>query len=308
MLFQTGDGGSFSVDSVDTDVNGEAQTLWTLGPGAGAQAATATVAGFAAVQAGVGATAAAGVTVSWSNGAGGDWSAPANWTPSRVPGAGDTAVIDLAGTYAVAIAANHTVAALTLGGASGTQTLTLGPASSLDVVGNAQVNPAGVIEMNDARLASSAGLLTLAGALRVTAGVAQLNIPSVVGGTVDVQGGELEVWLGGAFSGAVNVASGATLTVLSGAAVNLSGSSTVDGNLAVLATGGVAFNGGTHVLGSTSTVSGAGTLDVAAGSVTVLGGYDLTGITALSGAGALLFENTTTPAVTSDLVVAGGAL
>jgi hypothetical protein len=49
VLFTTGDGGSFSADSVVTDASGRAQTMWTLGPGLGTQTTTATVSGFTSV-------------------------------------------------------------------------------------------------------------------------------------------------------------------------------------------------------------------------------------------------------------------
>jgi hypothetical protein len=168
ILFSTGDGGSFSAASVATDVNGEAQTMWTLGPASGTQSATATVSGFPSVQATFTATAAAGITVRWNNAGGGSWGDPANWLPTQLPGAGDTVVIDLGGTYTVTYDTAATVAALTLGGASGTQTLGLPAARSLSVIGNTAVSPAGVLEMNGAHFASPGGVLTSNGVVRVT--------------------------------------------------------------------------------------------------------------------------------------------
>jgi hypothetical protein len=308
VLFTTGDGGSFSVDSVVTDATGRSQTMWTLGTGLGSQTATATVSGFASVSTTFAATAVAGITVSWNNAAGGSWSDPANWTPNQVPNAGDTVVIDLDGAYTVTLGTSTTVAALTLGGASGTQTLALATSSSLGVTGNTTVNALGVIEMNDAHLASPGGLLTSNGTLRVTGGVAELNAPSLNNGPVDVQAGELQVWLGGSFSGAVNVASGAALTVLDAAAVNLQGTTTVDGTLTVQATGGVTFGGGTHTFGAGSSVTGDGEFVVVAGAVTVLGTYDVTGSSTSLTGGTLSFENSTVPATTTELFMSGGSL
>ena len=61
--------------------------------------------------------------VAWNNPAGGNWSTAANWTPARVPGKSDSAFITLPGTYTVTLDVNDTIAFLTVGGSSGTQTL-----------------------------------------------------------------------------------------------------------------------------------------------------------------------------------------
>jgi len=305
VLFTTGDGGSFSVDSVVTDVNGGAQTLWTLGPSVGTQTATATVSGFASVTTTFTATAAAGVTVDWSNASGGSWDNPANWTPSRVPGAADTVVIALDGVYTVTVGTDVTVAALTVGGVTGLQTLAL-TGSTLTITGNATVGATGEIDLNGAGV-SGAGVLTQNGVLRASGGTSTLNMATGNTNLLDVQSGTLEVQVGVTGTGSVSVASTASLTLLSGSGVTLAGTTTMDGALTVQAGAGLLFNGGTHTFGSSSSVIGAGDFDVVTGSVTVLGDYDLTGVTGVLG-GTLSFENSTTPAVTSDLVVAGGAL
>ncbi|UCF41520.1 MAG: hypothetical protein JSW43_04105, partial [Gemmatimonadota bacterium] len=305
VLFTTGDGGSFSVDSVVTDVNGGAQTLWTLGPSVGTQTATATVSGFASVTTTFTATAAAGVTVDWSNASGGSWSDPANWTPSRVPGGADTVVIALDGAYTVTLGTDVTVAALTVGGVTGLQTLAL-TGSTLTITGNATVGATGEIDLNGAGV-SGAGVLTQNGVLRASGGTSTLNMATGNTNLLDVQSGTLEVQVGVTGTGSMSVASTASLTLLSGSAVTLAGSTTMDGALTVRAGAGLLFNGGTHTFGSTSSVIGAGDIDVVTGSVTVLGSYDLTGITGVVG-GTLAFENSTTPAVTSDFVMAGGTL
>src|SRR5437870_7448421 len=63
-------------------------------------------------------------TISWTNIAGGNWSVADNWDPNQVPGDSDTALITSDGTYTVTLDASATIASLTLGGASGEQTLT----------------------------------------------------------------------------------------------------------------------------------------------------------------------------------------
>src|SRR6185436_12119784 len=95
--------------------------------------------------------------ISWTNGAGGDFNNPANWSTNTVPAAGDDASITLDGTYTVTLAGSVlSLNSLTLGSAtSGAQTLlansstlTLAAASSVGArgilsVGNSTINGAG---------------------------------------------------------------------------------------------------------------------------------------------------------------------
>src|SRR5262245_43974320 len=65
--------------------------------------------------------------VHWDGGGGNsDWNNPTNWDTDQVPTADNTAVIDLAGTFSVDLSTDVSIAGLTLGGASGTQTLNTG--------------------------------------------------------------------------------------------------------------------------------------------------------------------------------------
>jgi hypothetical protein len=63
-------------------------------------------------------------TITWTNTNGGVWSGFTNWNPHFVPGAADTALITVPGTYTVTSDVAVAVFKLTLGGASGQQTLT----------------------------------------------------------------------------------------------------------------------------------------------------------------------------------------
>ena len=64
-------------------------------------------------------------TTEWTNAAGGDWNDAANWSGAAVPGPADDACVTLDGTYTVTntTAPQIDVGSLTLGAASGTQTL-----------------------------------------------------------------------------------------------------------------------------------------------------------------------------------------
>ncbi len=147
--------------------------------------------------------------ISWNNPAGGSWGTASNWNPAMVPGAADTALITLAGTYTVTLNVSATVASLTLGGATGTQTLS-NTAQTLTLNGASAISANGVY-------AQSGGTLTGAGTLAVN-------------GTVN--------WSGGTMSGAgtTNVAAGATL--------NLSGGSTKSLRRSINNAGTTTWSGG----------------------------------------------------------------
>lgn len=89
-----------------------------------------------------------GSTITWKNGASGNWSDAANWHPGQVPGPSDTAVITAKGTYTVTLDTNASVGGLILGAGDGnTQTLLLdGQTFTLD--GQATINTNGVIDLS----------------------------------------------------------------------------------------------------------------------------------------------------------------
>ncbi len=91
-------------------------------------------------------TAPAPSYVIWTNTAGGNWTTAANWSPHRVPGEKDIAVIAAPGNYTVNLDYNAACSMLLLGGAPGTQSLDWsygGFAGYLYVEPNAVVNLTG---------------------------------------------------------------------------------------------------------------------------------------------------------------------
>jgi hypothetical protein len=111
-------------------------------------------------------------TISWASPVSGNWSVAGNWSPAQVPGAADDVMITVAGTYTVTVDAGDTINSLTLGGASGTQTLLLNSALTL------QLNAASTVNAN--------------GLMQVTAGAISIPSPGVsltVSGLVNFQGG-----------------------------------------------------------------------------------------------------------------------
>ena len=193
----------------------------------------------------------------WIGGTG-SWNAAGNWSPTQVPGAADNAFITNSGSYTVTIdAVNPTVASLTLGGASGAQTLSIARAS-LTLNGASIVNPNG-------QLVLTIGNSTLAGSGNVT-------VTGVLG------------WANGAMSGtgATIIGPGGVLTIGNGGVtlartLNNAGAGTWSGGNFTLSTGAAFDNlaGGTfditadgHVNGTASTpVSNSGLFRQTAGSV-----------------------------------------
>jgi len=62
--------------------------------------------------------------VSWVSAVSGNWSDGTKWSEGVKPSSGDDVLITVDGTYTVTLDDNATVTSLTLGGTTGTQTLT----------------------------------------------------------------------------------------------------------------------------------------------------------------------------------------
>ena len=112
--------------------------------------------------------AAYSTTITWTNTAGGNWSDASSWNPNQVPGPSDNAVITNAGTYLVTLDVSPVVAALTLGGSSGQQTLATA-GNSLTLTNASMVKTNGVLQLEGGVL-GGAGPLAVNGTLDWTAG------------------------------------------------------------------------------------------------------------------------------------------
>ena len=86
-------------------------------------------------------------TITWTNTAGGNWNTANNWNPNQVPGSSDDVLITSNGTYTVTLNISTTIASLTLGGASGKQTLT-NDGSALALINPSVVNTNGILSLN----------------------------------------------------------------------------------------------------------------------------------------------------------------
>jgi hypothetical protein len=107
-------------------------------------------------------------SIVWTNAAGGKWSAAINWSPNQVPVSTDSAFITNNGTYTVTADGGPVVDSLTLGGATGLQSLVVMSSYGLALNTASVVNTNGVLGLSKGYLAG--GPLTVNGAMNWTGG------------------------------------------------------------------------------------------------------------------------------------------
>ncbi len=243
-------------------------------------------------------------TFTWTNTAGGTWSATNNWSPNQVPGSSDAAVVTAGGTYTVTLDISPTVNTLTLGGTSWRQSLaTAGQSFTL--------TQSGAVNTNGVFLLSGGGLfgnLTVNGQFKWTSGqlgntsaalmVATNGVLLLAGvngtdytlgeyltnaGTIDLQSGNLQINSCGADHG--------QLINLPGALVNIQSDLSIDaacgGTLANQ--GNVLKSGGTGITYINPSFNNSGTLDVASGTIKLAGGGTLNGDGTVAAGAQLIF-------------------
>ena len=154
-------------------------------------------------------------TFTWNNTSGGNWNVAGNWSGGVVPGAGQEAVIDLAGTYTVSLTDNRSIAAVTVNQSNATLEQTAGDltASGLFTLS------AGTLHLTGGRILGYGGVSTAAGTTINLDGGQVWALPSTVGTTTYNGGVE---WSSGELHGPGNTSS----TFLLNGAVNLIGSGT----------------------------------------------------------------------------------
>ena len=220
--------------------------------------------------------------IAWTNPAGGNWTAASNWSLGRVPNAIDSVVINLVGTYTVTIDTTFSGSFITVGGASGVQTLALF-SRTLTIAGQVRTQGSGVFAMNAATLNGAGSLVNTATAslFNSTINASVVNAGTLTGNaTVNLNGAltttatsvvrarsdgttgfvTFTVATGFTNLGAIELTSpgfGATFAVTSGTLVNAPGAT-----ITALAEGG-----GARTL--TAAVDNQGTLSVSPGSASV---------------------------------------
>ena len=168
---------------------------------------------------------ASAATVQWINTAGGNWSVGANWSSGSVPTSADDVVITADGTYTVTLNVAATVNTLTLGAASGTQTLAISSTT---------------LALNGASSIAANGTLALSG------GTLTLAAPLTNAGTFN--------WSGGTINGAGGLTNNAAFN-LTGAGTRYWYQSTLTNNGTVTSGGGYLYLYTSPVISNTGTWS-----------------------------------------------------
>ena len=173
------------------------------------------------------ASAANATDLVWIGGTG-NWDATANWSPAQLPAAADNVFITNNGPYTVTVpnAVNPTVGRLTLGGTSGTQTLSLGR-SILTLNGTSGVNANGILLLTVGNsTVTGGGNLTVNGTLNWASGTISGAGATTIGsgGALIINGGvslTTRTLINGGHtswdSGNLTASSGAVITNLAGA-------------------------------------------------------------------------------------------
>ena len=97
-----------------------------------------------------------GDTIVWTNSNGGNWSSATNWSPGRVPGAADTAVITTSGNYTVTMDTNASVSGFILGAADGATQKFLVNGQTLSLGAQGTINAGGQFNMSSGTLIGGA--------------------------------------------------------------------------------------------------------------------------------------------------------
>ncbi len=235
----------------------------------------------------------AGCTKTW-NGVSGSWQTPTDWTPSGVPGSSDDVCIPASGSYSVTASGSISVASLSVGGASGAQTLLLVPGTSLSVTAGAQIEASGTVTLegenggSGTRLHSGSSTLTNAGTLNLGVGTpttSTIELTGDVTSTGTIHDNTDAIFAGGTLDneGPLKIASGVTLeddntTVVddAGGAIEASGS----GKLTTSGNGAVYEQGDGTTSGSEPVVVGGGAVHYIGGghsSVVEINSFQLSG-------------------------------
>ena len=256
----------------------------------------------------------------WSGGTG-NWNAAGNWTPQQIPGAADNAFITNNGTYTVTIPQNTpiTVASLTVGGASGTQTLAIDK-TTLTLNGPGLINANGHLDfLFSGSTLTGAGNLTVNGTLNWANGAMNGTGITTIG-----SGGVLAIGSGGETlgrslnNGGAGTWAGGNLTMSAGVTFNnLAGGTfdiTADGRLSGAATTPINNSGlfrltaGTVSTIVTAPFNNSGTLQVQAVALSLSLGGTHTGTMAIAAGATLNFAGGSHVLGASSLVTGAGAL
>jgi hypothetical protein len=154
-----------------------------------------------------------GATISWINNSGGSWSEPANWDAHVVPGSLDSVNITAAGIYTVTVDTNVSISSLTIGGASGQQTLTDGT-HTLSIT-NTLVTANGILDFRGGSF--NGGSLLDQGTFNCGGGIVAIPVTVAPGAVLNFNGGGVNIYAPLTNAGTINW-SGSSLGMFNNAA------------------------------------------------------------------------------------------
>jgi uncharacterized repeat protein (TIGR01451 family) len=200
--------------------NSSSQITATV-PGAATTGTISIVAGGGSVTSATAFTVA--TAVHWINSSGGNWNTGSNWSGGSVPTASNDVVIDAAGTYTVNLDVNPAFNSLTIGGgATGTQTLDLGFSHDVTFTNPGTVTASGAITFATGRLLG-AGSLTVNGTMNwISDGEIQTTVTIASGATLNISGSGTRYLNGGTInnSGTVNWTGSNNLSIYNSGVIN----------------------------------------------------------------------------------------
>ena len=238
----------------------------------------------------------------WTSAQSGNWSAPANWTPSGIPGAagGDTATINATGAnYTITYdETGETLNFLTIN--SGTATLSFNANDHLTI--NQGTTLAGTINLlNSGAILNAGTLATTSGStINIGSGATLNDNGATVGGVILLNSGAT---LNN--TGTLTTAFGSTINMGSGAILNDTGAITVGGvvdmtgttafgatNQSITLSGLIEATGGTGTVNFTG-ITGTGTLEANGATLLVTGPLSSSTVqSVISNSAASIFETT----------------
>jgi hypothetical protein len=193
----------------------------------------------------------------WTNTAGGNWSSTNNWNPNQVPGASDTAWITNNGTYTVTLDASATVASLTLGGTSGTQSFVVNANNTLTLNGASMVGSNGAFNLARGTLGGS-GSFTVNGPFTWSSGHINNTGGVTLNGTSSLNGAGDSMLLTGLLinAGALTWSGSGGNLWISGTLTNLAaGTITITADVSSAASGTIGNAGLLRKTGATGTTT-----------------------------------------------------
>ncbi len=163
----------------------------------------------------------------------GSFNTAADWSPAAVPASGTAVTIANAGAYTVTSSTSNTIASLALSDSAATLAVSGGTFSILGSSSNA-----GVIAVSGGATLQLAGTMTNSGGTLAAAGGAiDLSAATLSGGTLQSSAGGAFVTQAGAASALAGVILAGTVTVSDGTTLDLKGTDTNNGTIALASTG-----------------------------------------------------------------------